>query len=392
METFGNLMSRLRILLVSKSTGGLLTYMRWLASGLDLNRFQLTFACLSEGGSELAAELSRPPDIETLSWPMDRFRINPATDALIILRLSRLIRSRKFALIHAHGSKAGFLARVSAAGSGIPVVYSPHGFAFDAGNVPRFVGLIYAGVEKLIANLLTARIITVSEAEKRSALARGVGKPELFSIVHSGIELKHFDLSADRRSLRQMLGIPIDAPLIGTVGRLNEQKAPFDFVRLAALMNRSCAGIYFVWIGDGALMESARNMARQLGVESLIRFMGSRFDVIPLLRGMDCFLLTSHWEAFPIVVLEAMASQLPVVASNLPGVDEAVVDGFSGYLCPIGDLEAMRAALEKIIGDQDHAAQLGLNGRNRIIQFFTRERMIQELESVYVQVSNNRAR
>ncbi len=381
-------MSRLRILLVSKSTGGLLTYMRWLASGLDLNRFQLTFACLSEGGSALAAELSRPPHIETLSWPMNRFKINPATDALIILRLFRLVRSRKFDLVHAHGSKAGFLARVSAAGSGVPVVYSPHGFAFDAGNVSRVVRFIYTLVERLIANLLTARIITVSEAEKRSALARGVGKPELFTAVHSGIDLKQFDLSADRDVLRRMLDIPTDARLIGTVGRLNEQKAPLDFVRLAALLNRSGSDIYLVWIGDGDLMESARNLATQLGVESCIRFMGSRSDVISLLRGMDCFLLTSHWEAFPIVVLEAMASQLPVVATNLPGVDEAVVDGVTGYLCPVGDLEAMCAALEKIIGNKDHAAQLGRNGRNRIIQFFTRERMIQELESVYVQVSN----
>lgn len=364
--------------------------MRWLASGLDLNRFQLTFACLSEGGSELAAELSRPPDIETLSWPMNRFSIDPATDALIILHLFRLVRSRKFALIHAHGSKAGFLARISAAGSGIPVVYSPHGFAFNAGNVSRLVAFIYAWVEKLVANWLTARIITVSDAERRSALSRGVGKPELFTTIHSGIELKHFDRPVDRHALRRMLGIPFEASVIGTVGRFHAAKAPFDFVRLASLVNQSCSGIYFVWIGDGDLMEPAMNLARQLRVESRVHFMGARSDVIPLLRGMDCFLLTSHWEAFPIVILEAMASQLPVVASNLPGIDEIVIDGFNGYLCPVGDLESMRVALEKILGNQDHAVQLGLNGRNRIIQYFTREKMIQDLERVYVQVSHTR--
>jgi glycosyltransferase involved in cell wall biosynthesis len=381
-------MSRLRILLVSKSTGGLLTYMRWLAHGLDLNRFQLTFACLSEGGPELAAELSCPPNIETLSWPMNRFKIDPATDALVILRLFRLVRSQKFAVIHAHGSKAGFLARIAAAGSGIPVVYSPHGFAFDAGNVRSWVGLTYAWVESLLANWLTARIITVSDAERRSALSRKVGRPELFTTVHSGIEVEHFELPSDGLDLRRMLGIPSNAAVIGTVGRLNAQKAPLDFVRLAALLIRSGSEIHFVWIGDGDLMESARSLARQVGVESQVHFVGARADVIRLLRGMDCFLLTSHWEAFPIVILEAMASQLPIVASNLPGIDEAVVDGFNGYLCPVGDLEAMRAALEKIIADQDLAAQLGLNGMNRIIQFFTRQRMIQQLEKVYEEVSS----
>jgi glycosyltransferase involved in cell wall biosynthesis len=390
MRVFGNLMSRLRILFVSKSTGGLLTYMRWLASGLDLNRFQLTFVCLSEGGSDLAAELSHPPDIETLSWPMNRFRINPVTDAIIILRLFRLIRSQKYDLIHAHGSKAGFLARISAAGSGVPVIYSPHGFAFDAGNVSRFVKIIYALVEKLVANSLTARIITVSEAEQKSALAHGIGSPELFTIVHSGIESKHFDIPADRDSLRQMLGVPPDSLVVGTVGRLNEQKAPFDFVHLAARIKQSCSGTFFVWIGDGNLMESVRKLASQLGVDTILRFTGIRSDVISLLRGMDCFLLTSHWEAFPIVVLEAMASQLPVVAGNLPGVDEAIVDGINGYLYPVGDLDAMQVAVEKVIRDRELAAQFGLNGRKRILQSFTRQQMIQKLEDVYVQICNSR--
>ena len=383
-------MSRLRILLVTKSTGGLLTYMRWLANGLDLNRFQLTFACLSDGGPDLAAELSHPPHIETLSWPMSRFKINPMTDGIIILRLVRLLRSRKYDLLHAHGSKAGFLARIAAAGSGVPVVYSPHGFAFSAGNVSQFIGHIYAIVEGVIANLLTARIITVSESEKQSALARGIGRPELYSIVHSGLELKQFDISVNRDSLRKSLGVPIDAPLIGTVGRLDASKAPFDFVRLAALMNRFSSKFYFVWIGEGKLMDSTKKLARQLGVDPMIHFAGLCSDVIPMLRAMDCFLLTSHWEAFPIVILEAMASQLPIVASRLPGVEEAVVDGYNGYLCPVGDLEAMQEAVERVIEDRDLATQMGLNGRNRILKLFTREKMIRELENVYIQVCNDR--
>jgi glycosyltransferase involved in cell wall biosynthesis len=296
------------------------------------------------------------------------------------------MRSQKFDLIHAHGSKAGFLARASAAGSGIPVVYSPHGFAFDARNVSRLVRSIYAQVERLLAYSLTARIITVSEAEKKSALARRVGKPELFTAVHSGIEVKPYDSPENRETLRRMLDVPRDAILIGTVGRMNEQKAPFDFVRLAASMKRSWPNLFFIWIGDGDLMDSTKSLAQQLGVESVLRFMGSRSDVASFLRVMDCFLLTSRWEAFPIVVLEAMAAQLPVVASNLPGVDEAVIDGHNGYLYLAGDLAAMQVAVENVIKEREIAAKFGMNGRKRILQSFTRERMIQELESVYVQI------
>jgi glycosyltransferase involved in cell wall biosynthesis len=203
--------------------------------------------------------------------------------------------------------------------------------------------------------------------------------------------LKAFDVPVDRDYLRQSLGVPRNAPLIGTVGRLNAQKAPLDFVHLAARMKQSCSEAHFVWIGDGTLMDSTQRLAQQLGVDSMIRFTGLRSDVIPLLHAMDCFLLTSHWEAFPIVVLEAMASGLPIVANRLPGVDEAVVDGFNGYLCPLGDLEAMQVAVEKVIRNRDLAAQLGSNGKNRILQFFTQERMIQELENIYIQICNGRA-
>ncbi len=382
-------MSPLRVLEVSKSTGGLGTYMRWLAHGLDRSRFDLTFACLSSGATELAAELARLPGTQTLAWPMDRYKIDPFGDAKVIVRLWRLIRTEKFDLVHAHGSKAGFIARVAAIGSGVPVVYSPHNFAFHEG-APRWQRTLYAFVERLAARFLTARIMTVSDAEQALAAQFHVGRPGLFSTVHSGVELDPFRPVADKREGRARLGVPRDAFLVGTVGRLIEQKSPQDFVRVAAKVQQTHPQAHFVWVGDGHLMPIVRDLCNELGLQNMLHFAGHREDVPELLGTLDCFLMTSRWEGFSLALLEAMASRLPVVVTNLPGNAEAVEDGVQGYLLPVGDADGMAAAIGKLIDDPQSAAAMGARGRQRVEAEFTRQHMIDRLMNVYSSVTSRR--
>lgn len=374
--------SRKRILIVSKSTGGLATYMRWLARGLDSNRFELTFICLSEGGRELANELSQLPGVQTVSWEMERFKINLLSDAQVILKVRHFIREHGFDLIHAHAAKAGFIARVGAIGSGIPVIYSPHGFAF-AKNRPAMLNWLYATIERFAARFLTTRIITVSDYERAVAGKYRIGPSDLLVTVHSGIDLKEVDVPGSG-ALRAELKIPRDVPLIGTVGRVNPQKAPLDFVRLAGLMQKSVPNAHFVWIGDGDLMKDAMELGRQIGLNGSIHWTGARSDVHAVLREFDCFVLTSHWEAFPLALLEAMAAGLPVVATNLPGVAESVEQNISGYLHPVGDLGAMRDSIQRIVSDKELAKQVGAKGRLRIEESFTRQKMIAGIEQVYL--------
>jgi glycosyltransferase involved in cell wall biosynthesis len=180
-------MSRMRVLEIGKSTGGIGTYLRWLAQGLDLERFDLTFACLSEKSMELADELKSIKGVKAISWPMNRFKIDLFSDFLLMLKIVRLIRSGKFELIHAHGSKSGFLARIAAIGSGVPVIYSPHCFSFHIGVNPLTANVL-AALERFAARFLTARIITVADGEQTLAQRFRIGFPELFVTVHSGID------------------------------------------------------------------------------------------------------------------------------------------------------------------------------------------------------------
>ena len=379
-------MSQIRVLEVSKSTGGLGTYMRWLADGIDRSRFAMTFACLSDGAAALADELSAR-GWTALAWQMNRYKVNPFTDAQVILRLRSLIRRERFDLVHAHGSKAGFIARVAAIGSGVPVVYSPHNFAFHEG-VSRWQARIFAFVEKLAARYLTAKIITVSDGEQTMARQFGVGTPELFVTVHSGVDLSAFSRRVDSSEQKAALGVPREAPLVGAVGRLSEQKNPLAFVRLAARVHEKMSDVHFVWIGDGPLESSARGLAAELGVEKVVHFVGQRSDMPADLHALDVFAMTSRWEAFSLALLEAMACGLPVVATRLAGIAEAVTEGENGFLLPVSDLDGMSAAIQRLLSGRELAKRMGVNARQRVEQNFTRAQMMERLMQVYQSVIN----
>lgn len=379
------------ILEVSKSTGGVGAYMRWLAAGFDHARYRLTFVCLSEGGPELAAELGRIPGVQAMSLAMNRYKIDPLSDARALAELRRIVRRVRPDLIHAHASKPGYLARLAAGGT--PVLYSPHCFSFHDG-AGRAKATLLATMERLAARHLTARIVTVCDGERELALRWRVGRPELFHTVLTGIDPAPFAEPADRAALRRGLGVPESAPLVGAVGRLIAQKAPLDFVRAAARVHAARPDAHFVWAGDGPLLEAARAEAAALGVGEVVHFAGPRRDVPALLQALDLFLLPSRWEGFALSVLEAMAAGLPVVATAVTGADEAIAAGESGLIVPAGDTAAMAQAILEILADPARGRAFGARGRERIMQRFTRERMIGQLGQLYddVHAENQRRR
>ncbi len=382
-------MTRIRVLEIGKSTAGIGTYLRWLAQGLDVERFQLTFACLSEGGMALADELGSIKDIRAISWPMNRFKVDPVSDLLLTLRIARLIRAEKFDLIHAHGSKSGFLARLAAMGSGVPVIYSPHCFSFHDGVNPLLANLL-AALERFAARYLTARIITVADGEQTLARRYRVGFPQLFVTVHSGIDPANYDKPVDKTAQRAFLKLDENAPLVGAVGRLGKQKSPLDFVQMAALIHSHMPQTHFVWAGSGPLKEAAQNLSEELGIGEVCHFIGEYKDVPSLLGAMDCFVLPSLWEGFPIVLLEAMAAGVPIVATDIPGNDEAVSSGKNGWLVPPASPSALAEKVLGLLNNLEQAATFARSSRERIHQEFTRAKMLASIQNVYQDVVNEK--
>ncbi len=373
-----------RVLLVTKSTGGVAEYIRWLVQGIDREKFSVTVVCLSENSPEFAAELRQAYGIQCISYGMNRYKVDVISDARVGLQLAKLIRGHQFDLIHAHASKPGFLARIAALGTGIPVLYSPHCFAFHAG-AGRMTILITSFLERLAA-LFTTRFVVVSEGERELAFQYRVGRQGQITVIYTGIDPAPFRQPVDISYLKASLGIPVSAPVIGSVGRLSTQKSPSDFVQIAETVHKSKPDAHFVWIGDGPLEENVRNLSNALQLESTIHWLGQRSDVHKLLHLFDCLILTSRWEGFPLVILEAMAAGVPVVATDILGTRELIEHGVNGWLAPVRDAESLAGLVLNLLANPGKADAFRQASGARIENEFTRSRMLAMIQNLYEEV------
>lgn len=375
-------MRPLRILLVTKSTGGVAEYVRQLALGLNPADFELTVACLSENGPEFAAELRQTAGVQAFSLQMNRYKVDPWSDAQVCLALARRLRQERYDLVHAHASKPGFLTRLAALGTGLPVLYSPHCFAFHAGVNPLSARLV-ALLEALAARFLTTRIVTVADGERELARQYGVGTDELFVTLRTGLDPRPYRQPVERAALKASLNLALETPLVGAVGRLSAQKAPLDFVRLAALVHQQAPEVHFAWVGSGPLAEAAVSLSAELGLSDHLHFLGHRTDIPALLQVFDCFVLPSAWEGFPIVLLEAMAAGAPVVATQIPGNTEAIRTGVDGLLVPVHNPAALAEAVLRLLAHPGQAEAFRESARLRVEACFSRRAMLEHLSQLY---------
>jgi glycosyltransferase involved in cell wall biosynthesis len=277
---------------------------------------------------------------------------------------------------------------MAAIGSGVPVLYSPHCFAFHAG-ASSWTNLITSSLENF-ASHYTTRIITVAEGERELARKYRVGSDDQFAVIHTGIDPSPYRQPVDRAHLKESLGIPASSPVVGSVGRLSEQKSPVDFIRLAEAVHKSRPDAHFVWVGDGPLEEEVRELSTSLCLDSVIHWLGYRNDVPQLLHIFDCFVLTSRWEGFPLVILEAMASGVPIIATSIPGTSEAIQHEVNGLLAPVGDTQTMARFVLDLLADSGKADTYRSASYARIETEFTRERMLSMIRDLYLEVTSGR--
>ena len=276
------------------------------------------------------------------------------------------MKSFKPDLVHLHSSKAGLVGRVAARRAGVPAVFTAHGWGFTDG-VPRRRRNVVLASEWLAARW-TQKIIAVSEADRRLALRYRVARPEELVTIHNGID--------DTPQRAFPAGEP---PTVIMVARFVPQKDP-------QLLLEALSGItspyHLLLVGDGPGRPQIEAQARALGLDN-IEFLGTRDDVPDLLARSHVFVLPTKWEGFPISILEAMRAGLPVVASDVGGVREAVGEGETGFLVPRGDAAGLRARLELLLENPDLRVRLGAEGRRRYEVRFGLGRMLEKTRAVY---------
>jgi len=355
-----------------------------IADMLDRSRWAVEVLSGPQTGSEgsLIREIQErgiPLTIE----PMLVREINPRKDLLALLHLTRYIREGHYTIVHTNSSKAGILGRLAARLAGTPViVHTVHGWSFHDYMSPA-TRWLYILLERLTARFTDAMVV-VARSDIAKGLRAGVGRSEQYHLIRSAITLDEFDpTKADRAAIRRELGLPLDAPVLGNVGRFSTQKNPLDWVRVAGRVAHELPECRFLLVGDGPLRRDVEAALAAENIADRTVLTGLRRDVPRLLAAMDVFLLTSLWEGLPRVIPQAMSMGVPVVASRADSTEEVIIQGQTGYLCRPGDLDGMATHCLQLLRDPARRQTMGASGRAYVAQEFDVRSMVARIAALY---------
>ncbi len=295
--------------------------------------------------------------------------IAPAPDLATVRALRRRIRALQPALVHTHSTKAGLLGRLAAWSCGVPVIHTAHAWSFSDGL--SWARKSWAIPVEAAAGRLTDRFITVSEADREVGTRWHVARDAQVRVIHNGVP----DV-ADRAQP----GAAVERPVIAMVARM---APPKDHALMLTALARVSAPCALWFIGDGPDRPRLEAQAAALGLGDRVRWLGVRADVPALLAQAHVFALVSRQEGFPLSILEGMRAGLPVVASEVGGVAEAVRDGDNGALVPRGDAAALARALDRLVADPGLRARQGAAARADFVRRFSLSQMLVSTRQVY---------
>ena len=208
-----------------------------------------------------------------------------------------------------------------------------------------------------------------------------------FQVVYNSVDVSVFQPAPQRRQrARAEMGISPGKYVIGTVASLSEQKGHHYLLEAARLIARMQQDVHFVLIGDGPLRKRLQEQVWNANLGQIVTFLGRRSNVNDLYPGFDCFVLPSLWEGFPLVVVEAMACGLPIVATSVGGVPEALCNDLWGMLVPPGDPRALVEAIVAMKSDPDKAKSIAENGRARAVECFSLDAILRQYIAIYEKI------
>jgi len=351
-------------------------------SNLDRRRFRPVL--IAGDGGLLTGEAAALEGVEVRLIPSLIREIRPLQDVRALWELVATFRRLRPKIVHTHSSKAGILGRLAAWLAGVPcILHTIHGYGVTPAQ-PFWVQRGLIALEWVVGRV-TTHWIAVSQADRRQGIEWGLFTASKVSVVRPGIDPAAFAGRIDvteRDRLRAMLGVGPDQLLVGTVSCLKPQKAPEDFIRVAALVCQRVPAAKCVLVGDGAMRPQIEAMLEAEGLRERVTLLGWRRDVASLLKAFDVFVLTSRWEGLPCAILEARASRIPIVATRVGGAAEAIVEGIQGTLCPAGDVRAMAGRVCQILGDERLRADLR-NGPQELPEEFTIQETVKQYQSLY---------
>lgn len=311
-------------------------------------------------------------------------------DGQCLRHLKQLIVAHDLQVVHAHDDKTllyAWLLRLML--PRVRIMYTCHSHAvYSRSDFATFKQYLSFQVRQKIQIWLMQRylkpIITVSRNTKDRLVSNGVARDDV-AVLHNGIDVRYWQRSAVRATLKEELGIARNGFLVGTVARITYDKDLPTFYKVAEEVARRHAEVTFVIVGDGygEELERAREDVARRGLERLIRFTGHRTDLREIYAAFDLFLMTSLTEGMPNTLLEAMSMGVPSVSTAVGGVPELLEEGRSGFMAPVGDAVGLAEKVSLLLDDPNLLARFGAACRERVETAFSFERRVRRMEEYY---------
>lgn len=299
-------------------------------------------------------------------------------DWQVVKKLVNVIRARNIDVIHTHGYKSDILGLFAARLAGIKCVSTPHGFSGNVGF--KLAAFIRLGTFML---RFFDRVVPLSE-ELMDDMKRFNVPVEKTVFIRNGVDLKEIDETIAVLKARATDGG--GARSLGFIGQMIPRKGVPHLLQAFDLLYAKNSDLKLQLIGDGRQRNELELQAKALASDKAIEFLGFRSDRLELLSRFTLFVMTSSLEGIPRCMMEAMAIGVPVVAFDIPGVDQLVEHEVTGLLAPLGDVPALAACCQRLLDDPGFAKRLAGNARTKIDQMYSARRMADEYENLFRQL------
>ncbi|MDQ1484449.1 MAG: hypothetical protein QOJ62_142 [Actinomycetota bacterium] len=347
------------------------------ALALDPERYDISFVT---GGGRLTDDARALGFGVTVMADMVP-NLSPRHDLHALRLLTELLVAGQPDVVHTHSAKAGGVGRLAAHRAGVPlVVHTYHGFPFHEFQRP-WTRSAYVAAESYLCRR-TDVVLTVGSAVAVEAIRRGIVGPAQLRTIAVAIDSDPVVCTPETRTrARGVLGIAAAGPVVGTVGRLDYQKAPADFVHaIARLRHENAIG---VWVGEGSLRRDVEQLIDRLGLGDRMMLLGDRTDVSAILPAFDVFAMSSRYEGLPCAIVEAMAAGVPVVATAVNAVSDVVLPGETGLLVPPQQPGALASAIDLVLDDPVRAQLRVTRAKALLGSRFGQEQLGVILDEVY---------
>jgi glycosyltransferase involved in cell wall biosynthesis len=365
---------RIRLLqfLAIFAIGGTERHFMNLTAGLDRTRFDLHVGCLKRLGEFL-------PEISERRIPVSDYKIKRLYGPHTLrqqLRFASYLRRNRVDIVCSYNFHANCFAIPAAWLARTPVVVA------SIRDIGAFLTPRQRLVQRMVCRLATVVLVN-AEAVRQWLIGEGYDASKIV-VIRNGIDLARFDRPRAGAGVRQELGVSRDAPVIGMLARVTRLKGVEYFLEAAAAVAPRFPDARFLLVGDvpsdAGYRSELKDRIRQLALEGRVVFTGFRLDVPELLDEVTVSVLPSLSEGLSNAVLESMAAGVPVVATRVGGMAEAIEDGVTGLLVPPRDSRALAHAIARILEDRELATRLGQAGRRRVVEHFSLARMVRETD------------